>query len=99
MMRPFSAALLEISEKCSLCHDQCVSACPVVEISHNQIAYPSRLAGLSAGVSLGKLQPSEELMDALLLCVQCNACTDSCVYVDDPVDVTPLIRWAREYLR
>jgi len=97
-MRPFSAALQEISEKCSLCHDQCVSACPVVEFSHSQIAYPSRLAALSAGVSTGTLQPSNELLDALLFCINCNACTDSCVYVDNPVDVTPLIRWAREYL-
>jgi len=97
-MNSLPSDLQTISTQCSLCHDQCVSACPVVEMTHRQIAYPSRLATLAWELDRGNLAADAETMRAMLHCVHCNACTDACVYVDTPVDVTPLVRHARRIL-
>jgi hypothetical protein len=37
-------------------------------------------------------------MRAMLYCIHCNACTSNCVYIDAPVDITPLVRYARQTL-
>lgn len=87
-----------IATTCGLCHDQCVSSCPVVESSLNLMAYPSRLAALTWELSRGSLEPDVDSWKALAHCIHCNACTQNCVYIDQPVDVTPLVRWGRQYL-
>ena len=98
MMKTLSTNLQDIVTKCSLCHDQCVSACPVVEMTGRQIAYPSRLASLAWELERGNLAADPETMRAMLHCIHCNACTSNCVYIDDPVDITPLVRYARQTL-
>jgi Fe-S oxidoreductase len=97
-MSELTPDLQTIATTCGLCHDQCVSACPVVESSQNLAAYPSRLAALAWELSRGSLEPDADSWQALAHCIHCNACTQNCVYIDQPVDVTPLVRWGREYL-
>ncbi len=97
-MNPLSANLQTIATNCSLCHDQCVSACPVVEMTSRLIGYPSRLATLAWELERGNLSADAETMLAMLHCIHCNACTRSCVYIDDPVDITPFVRYTRQKL-
>ncbi|MEA4906013.1 MAG: (Fe-S)-binding protein [Anaerolineaceae bacterium] len=81
---------------CAVCHDQCVSACPVVEATHRMSAYPSRLAMLALEVHRQGLPVDADLSRALLDCIDCGACLEGCLYVDRPNDVTPVVRWARQ---
>ena len=97
-MSELNPHLQTIATTCGLCHDQCVASCPVVESSQNLMAYPSRLAALAWELSRGNLEPGTDSWQALAHCIHCNACTQNCVYVDQPVDVTPLVRWSRQLL-
>jgi heterodisulfide reductase subunit C len=97
-MSELTPHLQTIATTCGLCHDQCVSSCPVVESSQNLTAYPSRLAALAWELSTGRLEPGSDEWQALAHCIHCNACTQNCVYIDQPVDVTPLVRWGRQVL-
>jgi hypothetical protein len=56
------------------------------------------LATLAWLVQRGELDPSPDVIGALQYCIHCNACTANCVYLDQPVDITPLVRWARANL-
>ena len=93
-----STFLEKIALTCGICHDQCAAACPVVESSRSLAAYPSRLAMLAWELSRGNLSPDSTLMSAMQNCIHCNACTSHCVYVDQPVDITHLVRRARQHL-
>ena len=97
-MSELTADLQSIATTCGLCHDQCVSACPAVESSQNLTAYPSRLAAFAWELSRRSLEPDADSWQALAHCIHCNACTQNCVYIDQPVDVTPLVRWGRQFL-
>ncbi len=94
-MSTLTPNLQTIATTCGLCHDQCVSACPVVESAQNLSAYPSRLATLAWELSRGNFQPGADAWQAFAHCIHCKSCMSNCVYLDAPVDVTPLIRWAR----
>jgi Fe-S oxidoreductase len=81
---------------CAICHDQCVSSCPVVEATHRMSAYPSRLAMLALEIHRQGLPVDADLSRALLDCIGCGACLEGCLHVDQPNDVTPVVRWARQ---
>ncbi len=84
---------------CAVCHDQCVSACPVYEATRRMSAYPSRLAMLALELQRGGLRPDNDTALRLQDCIGCGACLEGCLYVDHPNDVTPAVRWARQVIR
>lgn len=95
-MNKMDASLENAATVCAVCHDQCVSACPVVEATRRMSAYPSRLAMLALELNRGGLSPSADLARSLQDCISCGACLEGCLYVDQPNDVTPVVRWARQ---
>ncbi|RPJ40955.1 MAG: (Fe-S)-binding protein, partial [Chloroflexi bacterium] len=98
MINPLPTSFEKIAVTCGTCHDQCAAACPVVKSSRSLGAYPSRLAMLAFELSRETIPMDRTVLAAMQQCIHCNACTAHCVFIDQPVDITPLIRWSRQQL-
>ena len=98
MINPLPTSFEKIAVTCGICHDQCAAACPVVKSSRSLGAYPSRLAMLAWELSRETIPMDRTVLAAMQQCIHCNACTAHCVFIDQPVDITPLIRWSRQQL-
>lgn len=88
-------AYAEALEQCTFCHDQCVFACPVVDVSRRTTHYPSRLLQLVWLISRGQVAADEESVRALYQCIGCGRCATWCVYTESPSDVAGCLRAAR----
>ncbi len=97
-MNSMNSILEQAANICAVCHDQCVSACPVFESSRQMAAYPSRLAMMALELNKGGLPPNTSLAQGMNNCIGCNACLEACLYIDHPNDITPVVRWARQSL-
>ncbi len=98
MSKFLASDLREAAQTCALCHDQCISSCPVVSATRSQTAYPSRLATIALEMDYGRLLSRSDVFLALQACVQCSLCTYNCVYQEAPNDIIPVIRSGRAYL-
>lgn len=93
-MNHMDKTLKQKANICAICHDQCVSACPIFESTRRMSAYPSRLAMLAIELDRGGIN-GENIIQLLTDCIGCGACLEGCIYLDHPNDISPIVRWAR----
>lgn len=79
--------------RCSLCHDFCVFACPVLNATRVQTVAPSRKAQAVDLLHRGVLSLSLDVVESLYQCTGCRLCKTWCLYTD--VDVQAYLRAAR----
>lgn len=70
---------------CMLCHEPCISACPITVASGHQTYAPSRLAQAAWAARQGVV-PWAGIADTLYYCIDCKQCTDACVYTEEPMN-------------
>ena len=90
--------LAQTALRCAVCHDQCISACPVFESTRQLAAYPSRKAMISREVDRQLLPPGEDAAKIMRYCIGCKACLETCLHKSNPVDITPVVRHTRREL-
>lgn len=86
----------ELIETCTICHDQCVFACPIFTVERKTTVYPSRKAQIARCLMNGQLDWNEESADLFYHCIGCKLCERWCVYLTDRKDPVPVFKEARK---
>jgi Fe-S oxidoreductase len=86
----------DMLERCSLCHDFCVFACPALNATKVQTVAPSRKAQIVDLLCRGVLSASPDVAEILYQCTSCRLCKTWCLYND--VDVSAFLRAARTHV-
>lgn len=97
-MNHMDKSLKQKATICAICHDQCVSACPIFESTRRMSAYPSRLAMLAIELDRGGINGAN-IIQPLSDCIGCGACLEGCIYLDHPNDICSVVRWARNNIK
>ena len=83
----------DVLERCTLGHDFCAFACPVLNATKVQTVAPSRKAQITRLLHGGILSASPDVVETLYQCTGCRLCRTWCLY--DDVDVPSFLRAAR----
>jgi len=87
----------ELMDKCSMCHDQCVSSCPMFTVKRTTTVYPGRKVYLARCLAKDEIECDESLANSLYQCFGCRLCKTFCVYgiKGKPMDPVSLFYAAR----
>ena len=85
----------ELIETCTICHDQCVFACPIFTVERKTTTYPSRKAQIARCLLHQQIDWNEESADLFYHCISCKLCERWCVYLKDRKDPSPVFKEAR----
>ncbi|MGI6038346.1 MAG: (Fe-S)-binding protein [Limnochordia bacterium] len=88
------AQLAELVRKCSRC-GTCRSQCPILLRQGKESSSPRGLIFLLHELLSGRISPSPRLLDKIYTCLLCDACSVVC---PSGVDITKIIKGARQYL-
>jgi len=80
---------------CAICHDQCLSSCPIFSTVRKTTVYPSRKAQIANSLLIKELDWDEDSAELFYYCCGCRQCNNNCVYLDDPKDPIPIFQAAR----
>ena len=83
---------------CMLCHEPCLSACPVTMATRHHTYAPSRLAQAAWSARRGEV-PWSAIADTLYYCIHCHQCTEACVYAEAPMEPGSMLLAVRQEMQ
>lgn len=85
----------ELINSCTICHDQCVFACPTFTVERKTTVYPSRKAQIAHCLLTGEVDWDEDSAELFYHCCGCRQCMAACVYIKNPKDPIAVYHAAR----
>lgn len=85
----------DLITSCTICHDQCVYACPIFTVERKTTVYPSRKSQIAHCLLTGEVEWDNESAELFYHCCGCRQCMVACVYVRGPKDPVPVFHAAR----